>query len=218
MLKVKKNFTLISLSLIVISFITVCCNNKAQLNDCAIENISTSSFSEDSTGFYCLIEWNDITEGEGIKIGQISLNDSLSYLRVKDSNYNPFIQVTLTKPISDYIKSLLYQIYSEHSSAVKDQYINEVTCVTSVTLEWNVEININGRKINDSINILNYMCTFKDPFYPQFEKLISLKYAITRKMNHEIYKLEYTNYDSDDWITEMFHDEYYEPYEDNQKK
>lgn len=170
----------------------------------------------DSLNFNCIMEYYTDVEGWGIEISKLLLNDTLSLLRVQDSYYSPYIQVTLTDSVSDYIKSLLHEIYSEHKSVVKDQYINANYYVANVVSKWDITINLNGTKTTETIDVYNYEITFDNPFWPQFEKLLWLIYAITNKMERDIYfyTLRFDYSQSEEWITEMFHGNYYEPYND----
>lgn len=162
------------------------------------------------------MEYYTDVEGWGIEISKLLLNDTLSLLRVQDSYYSPYIQVTLTDSVSDYIKSLLHEIYSEHKSVVKDQYLNANYYVANVVSKWDITINLNGTKTTETIDVYNYEITFDNPFWPQFEKLLWLIYAITNKMERDIYfyTLRFDYSQSEEWITEMFHGNYYEPYND----
>lgn len=111
-------------------------------------------------------------------------------------------------------------IYSEHKSVIKEQYLNEVLAISSVTTKCKIIMKIDGKMINESIDLSNYEITFDNPFYPQFEKLLSLLFAITDKMSREIDLNTFiVNYSApEEWITEMFHGNYYEPYNDIKSK
>lgn len=200
--------SIVMLGCVYILFLLPSCRHYT-LSDANKPDVATDTDSQD---FYCRIEYS-CSEGLGIYNYQLLLNDSVTYLRTK-AGYpiNPFIQVTLTDSVSEYIKSLLREIYSENKSIVKDQYINEDLCMASVTLKWNIALNMSGKRINESVNIINYMVTFDNPFHPQFEKLLLLTNAITAKMERDIYKSRYRYHEPEEWITEMFHGEYYEPY------
>ena len=75
-------------------------------------------------------------------------------------------------------------------------------------------MNMDGKKINEKINISGYAITFDQPFHPQFDRLLELISAITVKMEQDIFRIENADYNQAEWITETFHDEYYLPYND----
>ena len=194
-----------------------CCNNTSQTNN------RTSEITSDSHSSFCFLEYYRIG-GLGINRIQLLLSDSTALLRTQvDFDCRPYIQITLTKQVADYIKSLFTEIYSEHKSVIKEQYLNlnEVLAISSVTTKCKIIMNINGKRINESIDLFSYKITFDNPFYPQFEKLLSLLFAITNILERDIYCNSFIiNYpEPEEWITEMFHGNYYEPYNDiNSKK
>lgn len=191
-------------------FLIACGNDKASVNnDKTIEIVNY-----DNSGFSCRIDRNYTAGGDCIKKCQILINDTIAIFR--GQTYYEQCQVTLTKPIADCIKSLLYDIYSEQNSVIKDQYINETHGITGYKPEWNIVMNMKGKRIKESVDLLGYGLTFKKPWHPKVEKLLPLIYAITDKMEQDIFKIEYLHrlYKPDEWIIEMFHGEYYEPYND----
>lgn len=192
-------------------FLIACDNDKASVNsDKTIEIVNYNS-----SGFSCRMEkfYNTEYNRDRIHICQILLSDSIALLRGQTFVNLP-VQVTLNKPVSDYIKSLLYNIYSEQKSAIKKQYINEPHDMMSFSSEWNITMSMEGIKIKESIDVIGYAVTFDEPFHPQFDRLLELIYAITVKMEQDIFRIENTDYNQEEWITEMFHDEYYLPYND----
>lgn len=191
-------------------FLIACGNDKTTVNsDKTIEIVNY-----DSSGFSCRIDRIYTAGGDCIKKCQILINDTIAIFR--GETYYEQRQVTLTKPIADCFKSLLYDIYSEQNSVIKDQYINEPHSITGYKPEWNIVMNMKGKIIKESVDLLGYGLTFKKPWHPQVEKLLPLIYTITDKMEQDIFKIEYLHhrYKPDEWITEMFHDEYYLPYND----
>ena len=211
-----KNFILVLGFVCVLSILT-CCKHMSQTNN---RTIDEEAITADSNGFYCFLEYYHLG-GVGINHIQLLLNDSTSLLRTQAGfNGTPYIQITLNKQVSDYIKSLLMEIYPKHNSVVKDQYINKVLAISSFTSKCKIIMNINGKRINESIDLSNYEITFDNPFYPQFEKLLSLLYAITEIMERDIYRNPFIiGYSApEEWITEMFHGNYYEPYNEINSK
>lgn len=100
-----------------LSFLFACSNDKASVNsDKTIEIVNY-----DSSGFSCRMERTYNSEGAGLKNCQILLNDTIAIFRGQTMTQQ--LQVTLTNAVSDYIKSLLYDIYTENRSAIKGKYI-----------------------------------------------------------------------------------------------
>ena len=178
------------------------------------ENVN--SINLDSLDFYCRIERIYSGEGQCFKSCIILLTDSVSIFRTQNHwSSPPFYQVTLSKPVSDYLKLQLKDIYSQHKSIVKKQYINCVRYGTYHISKWNISIKIGEKKINESVDVLEFRISFEDPFHPQYYKIEDLVYAITKKIESDIYNFKNTqNYTPEPWIEEMFHDKYYEPYND----
>lgn len=202
----------LALPFICLLFLIACGNDRTSVNsDKTIEIVNY-----DSSGFSCRMEkiYNTEYHRERIHICQILLNDSIALLRGQ-TNFEQ-CQVTLTKPIADYIKSLLYDIYTENKSGVKDKYINEPRTITTFISDWNITMNLEGKRINETIDEIGYSITFDEPFHSQFKRLLELIYAITVKMEQDIFEVEYIHnrYKPVEWIIEMFHGEFYEPYND----
>lgn len=192
------------------SFLTACNNDKISVNsNSAIEIVNYNNVE-----FNCRMEriYNTEYHLEGIHGCQILLNDTIALFR--DQTSIKQLQVTLTQPVRDYIKLLLYDIYANNSSAVKDQYLNEMRYITNVKSEWKIAMNMDGKKINEKIDTFDFRFTFGAPFHSQFDRLLELIYAITVKMEQDIFEVENTHYNQEEWITKMFHDEFYEPYND----
>ena len=173
--------------------------------------INDMTIKSDSIDITCFMERTYPMEGGGFYRCQIQLNDTLSLFTA----FTPFgsvTQATLTKQVADYLKSLLYEIYSGHKSVVKDKYINKICAIACITSKWNITMDMGEKRINESIDVMNYELSFDDPFHPQFNKILTIILAITDKLERDNLNLEYRHYEPEPWITEMFHDEYYEPY------
>lgn len=193
---------------IFLSFLTACNNDKMAVNS----NSTIEIVNYNNLGFNCRMERIQYLEGSDIRICQILINDTIALFREQTSLNQ--LQVTLTKHVRDYFKLLLYDIYAKNSSAIKDQYLNEARNITNVKSEWKIAMNMDGKKINEKIDTFDFRFTFDQPFHPQFDRLLELIYAITVKMEQDIFRIENTDYNQEEWITEMFHDEYYLPYND----
>ncbi|OKY86322.1 MAG: hypothetical protein BHV69_02580 [Bacteroidales bacterium 52_46] len=198
----------LALTLICLPLLIACDNDKASVNsDKTIEIVNY-----DSSGFNCRMERIQYLEGSGIRICQILINDTIALFREQTSVNQ--LQVTLTQPVRDFLKLLLYDIYAKNSSAIKEQYLNETRYITNVKSEWKIAMNMVGKKINEKIDTFDFRFTFDQPFHPQFDRLLELIYAITVKMEQDIFRIENTDYNPEEWITDMFHGEFYEPYND----
>lgn len=177
---------------------------------------SKNTMNIDSLDFYCRIEGTYAGEGIIIQHCKLTLTDSISILSGQAVYERSAIQVSLTKPVSDYIKSLLKSIYSKHKSAIKDEYLNANYGISSVTLRYDITMNMGGKRICETIDVIGYELTFDAPFHPQFDRLLELISVIIVKMEQDIFEVEYSYHRNKpaEWITEMFHDEYYLPYND----
>lgn len=202
----------IGIRLYIFIVLTACNNDRISVNS----NSAIEIVNYDSSGFSCRMEkfYNTEYHRERIHVCQILLNDTIALFRGQ-TNFEQ-CQVTLTKPIADYIKSLLYDIYTENKSGIKDQYINEPRYITTFISDWNITMNLEGKRINETIDEIGYLITFDEPFHSPFKRLLELIYAITVKMERDIFEVEYihSRYRPVEWIIEMFHDEFYEPYND----
>ncbi len=65
---------------------------------------------------------------------------------------------------------------------------------------------------NRNIKYYDYWVSFEDSFNYQFDRIRQLIYAITNKIERDILQLKKVRPETEDWITEMFHDKYYLPY------
>ena len=193
---------------ICLSFFIACCNDKT-----LVDNKTTVDIIDyDSTGFNCRMESSYSIEGFGITNCKILMNDTIALFRGQVQN-NQFIQVTLTNTVRGYIKSLLYSIYSENKSVIKKQYVNKNDYISSIESKWYIKMNFEGKRIEEDVDVSSYEASFEDPFHPQYYKIEDLVYAITKKIESDIYNFKNTqNYTPKPWIEEMFHGEYYEPY------
>ena len=192
---------------ICLSFFIACCNDKT-----LIENKTTVDIIDyDSTGFNCQMESSYSIEGFGITNCKILMNDTIALFRGQVQN-KQFIQVTLTNTVRCYIKSLLYSIYSENKSVIKKQDVNKNDYISSIESKWYIKMNFEGKRIEEDVDVSSYEASFEDPFHPQFDKIFTVMLAITDKMERDNLNLEFRSYIPEPWIEEMFHGEYYEPY------
>ena len=146
---------------------------------------------------------------------QLILNDSIYICKAKTmDNYftNEYIIITLKPQVANCFKALLYDLYSSHNSVIKDKYINEPHAICSASSEWCIKLRINGKNINETIDILGYTFSYDDPFNIQFEQIMQLVYAITNKIERDILRLKHIKWEAEEWISKTFNDEYYEPY------
>lgn len=150
------------------------------------------------------LEWKRIIEFE------IEFNDTASIVTTKRALW-PSTKVKLKKQVAHYFKSLLYDLYKNYGSIINEHNVGDLYNV-SASFNFSISLNLDGKKIVESYNLLEYMFSYKDPFNPQADRIFELVKAIKRKIEKDIYKLKDLDYEPEPWITEMFHDEYYEPY------
>ena len=158
----------------------------------------------------------------GISNVQLISNDSGALIRIKtEGQYsdNDYISVALNRNVSNLLECFLRDLYFRHKSAIKDKYINDGHLICPASCEWHIELTLkNGKRIDESFNLYDFLITFDDPFNFQFNKARELIYAIINKFERDILLLETTQSKTTEQFSKLFHDEYFEPYEDNQKK
>ena len=211
------------LIIIVIFLVSVVCRINAVNLDLDASTVPNSqSISQlvvpDSIDLDCRIDVSYNFEGRSpssILNGQLILTDSVSLYkaRTKENRYiDEYIITTLNKPTANFFKVLLYDLYTSHNSVIKDKYINERHGICASSSECHIKLSINGKSINETINIYDYIFSFDDPFNIQFEQILELIYAITNKIEQDILRLKHVNWEVEEWILKTFNDEYYEPY------
>lgn len=185
-----------------------------------IVQLLRSDINIDSIVFDCSIDVEYNPEGCGhsnILNVQLILNDSISLFKIKTKTQylgKEYMPITLNKSSVNCLKILLYNLYSNNNSIIADKYIrSNTTYKSSDSYLWKIKINLDGKEIKESHNIAPYM-VFDDslnfPFYPIWQLIL----AITNKIERDILQLENIKPKAAQWITEMFHDEYYLPYND----
>ena len=165
------------------------------------------------------LEYNpESNEAGRIRNIQLILNDSVSLFRSQtlfELINGVYTQVSLNELTLNYIRGLLYELYTNHNSIIKDEYINNDSLfMINGAKIWQIKMNLNGKNIAETHDLLDYTFSFDKPFNLQADKILELILAIKRKIEKDIYKLKGINYEPQKWITETFHDEYYLPYND----
>ena len=177
----------------------------------------------DSINFDCDMIIDAIYPYPGVNTYQLILNDSLSIIKAKTLDKrivgpNSSIQVILNKKTADFFKFQFYDLFSKHKSIVRDEYLDDDTiCEINNARDLNLNLELNGRKITEFLDITDYLFTYDDPFYPQFNKILDLSDAIMKKIDKDIYGLiGNPYYEAPDWIVEEFNYDYYEPYSEEE--
>ena len=159
----------------------------------------------------------DGPEGERIIEIDIEFNDSASIVITRSTSQiigGHRSKVKLTKQTADYFKSLLFGIYSEQRSVIKDSILSGDILLISHSTIWSITLNLPNQKIAEYLQTSSVSFNSETAFHPQFKKIQQLVRAIKRKMESDIYKMRDRDYTPEPWIEEMFHGEYYEPYND----
>lgn len=146
---------------------------------------------------------------------EIEFNDTVSIVTTRSASQilgGQRSKVKLTKQTADYFKFLLFEIYSEQRSVIKDSILNGDILLSSHSTIWSITMNLPKQIIAEYLQTNSF--PFISGFHPQFDKIRQLIQAIKRKMEKDIYNLNDINYEPQNWITETFHDEYYLPYND----
>lgn len=159
----------------------------------------------------------DGPEGERIIEIDIEFNDSASIVITRSASQiigGNRSKVKLTKQTANYFKSLLFGIYSEQRSVIKDSILSGDILLISHSTIWSITLDLPNQKIAEYLQTSSVSFNSETAFHPQFKKIQQLVRAIKRKMEKDIYKIKNIDYKPEPWIEEMFHGEYYEPYND----
>lgn len=157
----------------------------------------------------------DGPEGERIIEIDIEFNDSASIVITRSASQiigGNRSKVKLTKQTANYFKSLLFGIYSEQRSVIKDSILSGDILLISHSTIWSITLDLPNQKIAEYLQTSSVSFNSETAFHPQFKKIQQLVRAIKRKMEKDIYKIKNIDYKPEPWIEEMFHGEYYEPH------
>lgn len=173
----------------------------------------TRTLRPDSIDLDCILDFNFNPEGLRRHIDKVNLilNDSVALIKTISIGHsdNPTATVSLKKMTADCLRLFLYDLYSTHSSVIKDKYLNESHYIFSNSSIWHIDLTLNGKRIDESLNIYDYMVSFEDPFNFQFDRIRQLMYAITNKIERDILQQNNVTPEAAEWIKEMFHDVFY---------
>lgn len=124
---------------------------------------------------------------------------------------NEYILITLNKPVTDCLKSLLYAIYSDSNTALKDGIPNERSVIGSAKNDLSIKIIFNGKIVNEFFHVFDIQFSYSgfDPFKPSFYKMLELIEGILCKVDYEIYHGRRGEM-ATDWVKEKFNYNYYE--------
>ena len=147
---------------------------------------------------------------------EIEFNDTVSIVTTRSASQilgGQRSKVKLTKQTADYFKFLLFEIYSEQRSVIKDSILSGDILLISHSTIWSITLNLPNQKIAEYLQTSSFSFNSETAFHPQFKKIQQLVRAIKRKMEKDIYKKN-VDYTPEKWISEMFQGKYYEPYND----
>ena len=189
--------------------------NSERISDDVIQLYNTTH-NLDSIIKDCFMEItysSESLEGNRIRKIKLLLSDTASVVQSQDSRQivdKFYSQVTLNKLTADYFKTILFEIYSQHKSVIKDSILNENFLRITHPTSWSIKLNLPNQEIIESIKTSDYYYSFEDPFHEQFERTLDLIFAIKRKMEYDIYSLKDKDYKMKDWIKEKFDGVFYE--------
>ncbi len=161
---------------------------------------------------YIDIEYNLEGAPQILSIRSIFNNTSAVFrFQTRDQYFNKkYSQVILNKQTAECLRILLYTLYTNHNYLIKDEYRkNYFSCDSYMCT---IKMNINGKKINETRNLMHYIF-IDDPYNFPFDKIIQLILAITNKIERDILNPGNIKPEAAEWINEMFHDKFYEPYD-----
>ena len=152
---------------------------------------------------------------------RIILNDSICYFLTKENTHDGILLFNLKKDIANYLRSLLYELYSKHKSVLLEG-VPQLKYYEDTAMPYlSIKIRLNGEIIQEIIPYEQYRkIVWSEDFYARafnelYDRYWDLIYAILIKISIDIYDYPYNvNPTPKPWVTEMFHGEYYEPYND----
>lgn len=201
---------------------TVASNSGNSLTKEAMQSVNTE-INPDSIDIYGNL--NFICPGDlwDIFECQILFMDSITEIYVKDfreqSINNEYFLITLNKPVTDRLKTLLYSIYSDSNTALKDGIPNERSVKSSNRSDLSINLLLNGKIVNEFFHVWDIHNSYRsiitstntlDPFKPPFYKMLELIYDILFQIDKEIYHGR-SNRKANDWVENEFNYNYYKP-------
>lgn len=178
-------------------------------------NNSTSNLGD--CDMSCSMEYIFMFEAPGLHECKIILNDSIAIFCTEKKWNQDYLLFTLNNQTANYLKTQFYELYTEHKSAFIDGFTNFMG-VLSFTQECSIKVTIGSKRFKEKIDIIGSILSGDElgiyPFNPQFYRIWRLIEAIRSKIGVYFYN-EYNSHEKQEaepWIEEMFHGEYYEPY------
>lgn len=198
------------------------CNSGNHLTTFAEQSVK-AEINPDS--IYIYGKMNFICPGDAWKIFgcQIIFKDTITEICVRDLRehhiQNEYFLITLNKPVTDCLKSLLYSIYSDSNTALKDGIPNERYVIGSNRSDLSINLILNEKIVNEFFHVWDIHDSYRsfvtftnnfEPFRPPFYKMMELIYDILFEINKEIYHGR-SRKKATDWIEDKFNYNYYEP-------
>lgn len=201
---------------------TVAYNSGNSLAKEAMQSVNTE-INPDSINIYGNL--NFICPGDRWDIFecQILFMDSIAEIYVQNfreqSINNEYFLITLNKPVTDRLKTLLYSIYSDSNTALKDGIPNERSVRSADRSDLSIKLLLNGKIVNEFFHVWDIHYSYRsiitstntlDPFKPPFYKMLELIYDILFQIDKEIYHGRH-NKKATDWVENEFNYNYYKP-------
>lgn len=210
--------TITALILIIFIFYTFNASNHRKLGHRLTDETDykvSNTLQSNNNNMICFIEEFSI-EAYIMKY-QLILYDSTGIIRTENCGRD--LQFRLNKDVSEYIKKLLLELYTTHNTILTEDAPRFKYRNFSAMPYWTIHMVLDNRIIHETIPYDEYMLIqwstdnnaipFKEPFY-RYRDLID---AITLKIDIDVYNDKFhITPQPKKWVTEMFHDEYYEPY------
>ncbi len=160
---------------------------------------------------------NYICPGDAWKIAdcQIIFKDTIAEIHVRSLSERPlkneYHLISLNKPVTDCLKSLLYAIYSDSNTALKEGIPNERLVIGSSQNDLSIKLIVNGKIVNEFFHVDDIQFSYSgfEPFRPPFYKMMDLINDILCKVDNDIYHGR-RGERATDWVKEMFNYNYYE--------
>lgn len=150
-------------------------NHDYEIKNCTIEHFSFYAHNIDK----CRLAFNDST---AIFMAQT----------FEQRNLNEYTEVKLNTHALTLVKSLLYDLYSNHNSAINDSIIDKYRNFQyhDRMSYWHIKLTLNGQQIDEMIPLLSHIefRGVQNVFNSQFYNLCKFIFEIAERFELELYK------------------------------
>ena len=219
--KETKVFLFLILAPLILGAKTITTRNSGNHLTKETEKSVISEINPDSMDIYGDLKF--ICPGDAWEIAecQIIFKDTVAEIYVQGLREQPlrkeYFLITLNKPVTDRLKLLLYSIYSDGNTALKDGIPNERSVIGSNRSDLSINLILNGKIVNEFFHVWDIHYSYQslvsstntlEPFKSSFYKMMELIYDILFQIDKEIYHGR-RHKKATDWIENEFNYNYY---------